>query len=477
MDNAENEDNTENPSPLLLLPGSADQASKPKNTKPRTGHLFKRGKRWYLSYTIEGIVTSHVLRDEQGEPVYDKDVAKQLRKRIMAPLELATQVEVLERMTKKFQDAKTKLAELEAQRNPALVVSEAWKQFEQVHDKKVASGTLKHYRCEWNQFADWLREKKPQLKLLRDVTLELAEEYAQHLQGLKLSSGTYVCHLNLLSLVFDTVRKKAKLTLNPFAPEHIERVAVHKNQRQELSIEQLRKLCQTAKGELRILFALGIYCGLRLGDCARLKWGTELDLQRGVIVKIPQKISRRPNAKPVIIPIHPSLRMLLEEIPERHRKHGEFVLPELAELHQHKNMLLATKLRKHFLKNGIQCWEPDTGHGSESGRRAVIRYSFHSLRHSFVSLCRQSGVAQIVVESLVGHSNPAMTRHYSHVGHEASQAAIALLPAISEKPAKVVTNGLTEKDQLHRVKEILSGLTGRNWKAKRDQALKLLAHF
>ena len=51
------------------------------------------------------------------------------------------------------------------------------------------------------------------------------------------------------------------------------------NSRRELTIDELRKVCQTATGELRTLLALGIYSGLRLGDCATLRWG-EVDLPR-----------------------------------------------------------------------------------------------------------------------------------------------------------------------------------------------------
>jgi hypothetical protein len=74
---------------------SESKASQNKNTKPRTGHLFKRGNRYYLSYTIDKRLFSKALRDENGEPVFDKAVAEQLRKKIMAPLSLASQVEAL----------------------------------------------------------------------------------------------------------------------------------------------------------------------------------------------------------------------------------------------------------------------------------------------------------------------------------------------------------------------------------------------
>lgn len=49
-----------------------------------------------------------------------------------------------------------------------------------------------------------------------------------------------------------------------------------------------------------------------------------------------------------------------------------------------------------------------------TGRRAVVSVGFHSPRLQLVSMCRAAGVSLSVVESLVGHSNPTMTRLYTH---------------------------------------------------------------
>ena len=45
-----------------------------------------------------------------------------------------------------------------------------------------------------------------------------------------------------------------------------------------------------------------------------------------------------------------------------------------------------------------------------TGTRAVVEVGFHSLRHTFVSLCRAAGAPLSVVEAIVGHASPAMTR-------------------------------------------------------------------
>jgi len=37
---------------------------------------------------------------------------------------------------------------------------------------------------------------------------------------------------------------------------------------------------------------------------------------------------------------------------------------------------------------------------------------------------------QLFKEAIVGHSNPAMTRHYTHIGEQAAMDAVKMLPEI-----------------------------------------------
>ena len=58
-------------------------------------------------------------------------------------------------------------------------------------------------------------------------------------------------------------------------------------------------------------------------------------------------------------------------------------------------------------------------------------YSLHSFRHTFVSFCANAGVPLAVVAEIVGHGNPAMTEHYSHISTESKRSAIMALPSFS----------------------------------------------
>ena len=49
-----------------------------------------------------------------------------------------------------------------------------------------------------------------------------------------------------------------------------------------------------------------------------------------------------------------------------------------------------------YISQGVALYAPGTGPGT--GKRAVVEVGFHSLRHSFVSICRESDVPLAVVE-------------------------------------------------------------------------------
>ncbi len=219
---------------------------------------------------------------------------------------------------------------------------------------------------------------------------------------------------------------------------------------------------------MQTLFALGIYTGLRLGDCATLRWG-EVDLHRNIIRRIPSKTARR-NAKPIIVPIHPVLAGLLSEISLSDR--GEYVLPETAELYDSRIDLVTDMIQRHFESCGIRTQKPGTGKGT--GKRAVVEVGFHSLRHTFVSLCRESNAPLAVVESIVGHSNPAMTRHYTHTSEEAAASAVALLPDITGAGKKSLLRAPAEPDKYHEIRVLLESMNSKNWRKVKKEVLARL---
>jgi len=161
--------------------------------------------------------------------------------------------------------------------------------------------------------------------------------------------------------------------------------------------------------------------------------------------------------------------MLAEIAPE---PRAEYVLPETFAQYTCRSDLVTDIVQRHFESCGIKAHKPGTG---TDGKRAVVEVGFHSLRHTFVSLCRESNAPLAVVESIVGHSNPAMTRYYTHIGELAAGQAVAMLPSIMgnrETDADDKTSG--PQGVLSEVRRLAKSITGANWRKKKAALLALL---
>lgn len=70
----------------------------------------------------------------------------------------------------------------------------------------------------------------------------------------------------------------------------------------------------------------------------------------------------------------------------------------------------------------------DANKQGRGARRAACDLSFHSLRHSAVSLLKTAGIAESVVMELVGRDRVEVSRPYTHTGKDALKAAAQALP-------------------------------------------------
>ncbi len=402
--------------------------------KTRTGNLFKRGSVYYLKWTFNGkSITKRLTRKDQWgveHGITTIEEAESARARIMDGWKLADQQKAEEHLLARITGRAAEIKKFE-EAKPGLAVNRAWDTFLKSR-RRPDSGvrTLESYACQWNRFADWMKGKHP-VATIRDVDGAMAEAYAVNLEEGGLSANTYNKHLALLQMVFRVLAhtKEYRVPANPWTENDIPRKKLTPHSRRELTIEELKRVCAAAAGELRLLFAIGMYTGLRLGDCATLQWG-ETDLQRGRIVRVPNKTARR-DGKAVIVPLHRVLAALLSETPEDQRK-GD-VLPETAALYRKHPDQLTRHIGALFHACNVVTAAKDT---RSKRLRTAVDVGFHSLRHTFVSMCRAANTPLSVVESIVGHSSPAMTRHYTHTGEEAARTAIALLPGLKEGPTK-----------------------------------------
>lgn len=354
--------------------------------------------------------------------------------------------------------AKVETAKAEAE---ALRLADAWIAYKNAKNRPdTGSATMHQYELQFAAFEDWTSKRKPPVALMRAVDDKVAADFVSHLERAKRTPNTINKYLNLLQLVWRVLAKSARLETNPWAD--IQRKKLDPVARRELTLAELRKVCNAATGELATLLALGLFTGMRLGDCCTLRWA-EADLDRRVILK-----DTRKTGKAVQIPIHAELLAMLKQA-EASRA-GEYVLPEYAAAYLKRNQTVVARIQKHFADCGIITAAPERKQRTRRG----VEVGFHSLRHSFVSLCARAGVPLAAVQSIVGHSNPAMTRHYTHMGLEAAQGAIAALPALSgetEATAKAKPSP-TPADALKTILGLARGITAANWQERKKAIIE-----
>lgn len=395
-----------------------------------TGTLIKRGNTYLAQWSVRG-PDGKRKRISKSTHCTTIEAARDFLANELKNLTLDDE----EKFVDKLLDAK-KLIRVERQEiaeqrakeedaKPALSIEKGFDAFRNSKRRKdCRARTLDGYESQYETFATWMHDTHPEVAELRKVTSAEADDFSTYLLNLK-SANTHNKYITLLAYVWNVLKEAARITDNPW--ERIAKKSVNMHIRRELTVEELTRVCDGLEGEMRLLFAFGIYTGLRLGDCATMEWG-KIDLARGLIMTQPHKTDKTF----VRIPLHPTLGGMLAEIPAAERR--GFVLPETAEIYGRNASVLTNRIQKTFRRAGIQ-----TSSEAEDGKKARVDVGFHSLRHTFVSLSANAGVPLAVVQSIVGHSNPAMTRHYFHASDDALKGAVAALPDVIDAESKLVT--------------------------------------
>jgi hypothetical protein len=71
-----------------------------------------------------------------------------------------------------------------------------------------------------------------------------------------------------------------------------------------------------------------------------------------------------------------------------------------------------------------------TGKGLDQAREAR-EISFHSLRHSAVTMLKAAGVSDFIAREIVGHESAAVSRQYTHLSTDDKRAAMQRLPDVT----------------------------------------------
>lgn len=392
-----------------------------KQSRRAKGHKSARGKGEGTLKLRGGIYHAQVTIN--GKTYYRSTKTGNLREakanlaKFVALFSAENKKAILKNISLRLQGIQGEIDEAEAQK-PALSIADAWNAYERATNRPDSGPrTLSGYEGQYKIFENWIKEKHPNTIELRHVTQDIANEFISHI-GASRSANTYNKYKTFLNCFWEVLKETGKLTINPWSK--IRRKIDIGHSRRELTVEELCRVINSAVGEMKTLFAIAIYTGLRLGDCVLLEWG-HVDLARNIISIIPRKTARHMHGKPTMIPIHPVLASVLIKSGNR----TGYILPELAELYKRRPDALTYRIQKHFHNCGIKTTAEKT-----SGKYNRVDVGFHSFRHTFVSLSANAGVPLAFVQAIVGHSTPAMTAHYFHKDENALRSATAAIPDV-----------------------------------------------
>ena len=308
-----------------------------------------------------------------------------------------------------------------------LPLLEVWNEYvKSPYRNELARSTLNAKHIVWMGFARWMADHHLEISDIGGVTSDIITEYLACLR-ISVCASTYNGRVCVLREIFRVLATKAGIENDPWVGVRL--CPDDSHCRRELTMDELRRLLDAAKAynvqgnEWYKLILIGIYTGLRLGDCCRLDWSS-ISPAEDIIQVVPKKTQRH-HQRLVTIPIHPALKAALFESGEKRVCSSGAVLPTICEMYSRARWQVSYGLSHIFKVAQIR-----TSVWLEGRNRKTPEATFHSLRHTFVSFAANAGVPLTIIQSIVGHESAAMTRHYYHENLTALKSAVNAIPML-----------------------------------------------
>lgn len=285
----------------------------------------------------------------------------------------------------------------------------------------AAPSTIVFYRNATSKFISWLGERAD-----REITLiTRADIIGFRNERAAVAAPKTVNHeIKVLRMLFRSARKDGVLSDDPAEFAETVRDRRGNTARRPFTIPELRAVLDTCDDEWKSLVLFGLYTGQRLGDLAALSWAN-LDLQRFDIRMTTAKTGKR-----MIIPISEPLRRHIMGLPAPDNADAP-IHPRAFNALQRSGKTggLSNQFADILAAAGLRKKKPHRKQtGEKLPRRDASGLSFHSLRHTAVSMMKDAGIPQAAVMEIIGHDSEQMSQHYTHTGRESLERAAASLP-------------------------------------------------
>lgn len=172
-------------------------------------------------------------------------------------------------------------------------------------------------------------------------------------------------------------------------------------------IDSVFKLLESSRD--RLIFGLGIYTGMRIGEIIRLQQDQIFTTDGGVRYQVTVKRLKKRSTVYSDIPVHPKLRTLLKDY-TKHLKQGRWLFPSSESVEGH-----ISRARAHqILAEVFETLKLDGA-------------STHSMRRSCLTYLSRAGIPLRTIQEISGHSNLGQLQSYLQVDPEDKHKAINLL--------------------------------------------------
>jgi integrase len=290
---------------------------------------------------------------------------------------------------------------------------------------ETEESTHARYKRVIERFTVFLGEAKSK----RDLSTLQASDVARFRdrEAKELSRSTANLGVKVLRICFGEAVRQGLLAVNPAVRVKLLK-STAESKRRAFTLAEIKRILKACGEniEWRGLVLFGLYLGQRLGDLAKLTWRA-VDLDSGEIAFTTRKTGRR-----IVLPLVQPLADYLASLPASDNPNA-FIFPRAASAK--RTASLSNQFREILVEAGLVQPLPrghkSTGKGRSQAREAS-EISFHSLRHSAVTMLKAAGVSDFIAREIVGHESAAVSRQYTHLTTDDKRAAMQRLPDVTD---------------------------------------------
>ena len=255
---------------------------------------------------------------------------------------------------------------------------------------------------------------------LRELTAGLIKDWMTWAADNELSGRTINSVLSTMRVAVHYAVDREELDRDPF--RNVKEAADSPKEKDILNLDERKMLLNAPSTDplSRLAVLLGLLCGMRRGEVRGLQWG---DFDNGLISLTHNFVSMDGLKKPKRgkerkIPYLPVVDKAFEEVRKtvKHTAPNNYVFESIN--------CPGKPMGETFFRNAIR--RELEGIGISNGKKATKdtptvpseqkkrNLTFHSLRHSFITLGRMDGISDLEIQAIAGHSTSRMMERYSH---------------------------------------------------------------